>query len=77
MSLANWEVVLPKERLPLSVAVPMGFQHLIAMSESTIPGPLLMVFDPNLAILLFGIGTLTFIVCSAGRELSFSSCRFL
>jgi len=56
--------------------MPMGIQHLIVMSGSTILGPLLMGFDPNLAILFSGIGTLIFFICTAGRALPISAPRF-
>ncbi|MDN3712703.1 hypothetical protein QWZ10_14825 [Paracoccus cavernae] len=55
----NWrltrnEVVLPDERLPWAEAAPMGIQHLLAMSGSTILAPLLMGFDPNIAVFFRG-----------------------
>jgi putative pyrimidine permease RutG len=74
--LARGEVVLPDERLPFHVAAPMGIQHLVAMSGSTILGPLLMGFDPNLAILFSGIGTLIFFVLTAGRVPSYLGSSF-
>lgn len=75
-SLAKSETVFPDERLPLKAAVPMGVQHLVAMSGSTILGPLLMGFDPNLAILFSGIGTLIFFICTAGRVPSYLGSSF-
>ena len=54
--LSHESVVMPDERLPWASGVPMGVQHLVAMSGSTILGPLLMGFDPNLAILFSGDG---------------------
>lgn len=69
-------VVLPDERLPWAAAIPMGVQHLVAMSGSTILAPLLMGFDPNLAILFSGIGTLIFFICTAGRMPSYLGSSF-
>ena len=69
-------VVLPDERLPWATAVPMGVQHLVAMSGSTILAPLLMGFDPNLAILFSGIGTLIFFLCTGGRVPSYLGSSF-
>lgn len=69
-------VVLPDERLPWAAAVPMGIQHLVAMSGSTILAPLLMGFDPNLAILFSGIGTLIFFLCTGGRMPSYLGSSF-
>ncbi|WP_136684012.1 uracil-xanthine permease family protein [Falsirhodobacter xinxiangensis] len=74
--LARGAVVMPDERLPLGAAVPMGIQHLLAMSGSTILAPLLMGFDPNLAILFSGVGTLIFFICTAGRMPSYLGSSF-
>ena len=38
----------------------MGIQHVIAMFGATVLAPILMGFDPNVAILMSGIGTLIF-----------------
>jgi len=69
-------VVMPEERPPLSSALPMGVQHLIAMSGSTIVGPLLMGFDPNVAMLCSGIGTILFYLLTAGRVPSYLGSSF-
>lgn len=69
-------VVLPDERLPASAAIPMGVQHLLAMSGSTIVAPLLMGFDPNVAVFFSGIGTLLFFVLTAGRVPSYLGSSF-
>lgn len=74
--LARTATVLPDERLPWSAALPMGVQHLLAMSGSTILAPLLMGFDPNLAVLFSGIGTLIFFVLTAGRVPSYLGSSF-
>ena len=74
--LARTATVLPDERLPWASAVPMGVQHLVAMSGSTILAPLLMGFDPNLAVLFSGIGTLIFFLCTAGRVPSYLGSSF-
>ncbi|WP_312526349.1 solute carrier family 23 protein [Paracoccus sp. (in: a-proteobacteria)] len=69
-------VVLPDERLPWGAAVPMGVQHLLAMSGSTILAPLLMGFDPNVAVFFSGIGTLIFFVLTGGRVPSYLGSSF-
>ena len=63
----NWTekrngVIAPDERLPIAQTAMMGVQHVIAMFGATVLGPLLMGFDPNVAILMSGIGTLLFFV---------------
>ncbi len=70
------EVVLPDERLPWGEAAPMGVQHLLAMSGSTIVAPLLMGFDPNVAVFFSGIGTLLFFVLTGGRVPSYLGSSF-
>ncbi len=69
-------IVLPDERLPTAMAIPMGVQHLLAMSGSTIVAPLLMGFDPNLAIFFSGIGTLLFFLITGGRVPSYLGSSF-
>lgn len=73
---ATGATVLPDERLPLAAAVPMSFQHLLAMSGSTILAPLIMGFDPNVAVFFSGIGTLLFFVLTGGRVPSYLGSSF-
>ncbi|WP_458095565.1 solute carrier family 23 protein [Roseomonas sp. WA12] len=74
--LARSPVVAPDERLPWGTTGLLGIQHLVAMSGSTILGPLLMGFDPNLAILFSGIGTLIFFLLVGGRVPSYLGSSF-
>lgn len=53
-------VIAPDERLPMGQTIAMGMQHVVAMFGSTVLAPLLMGFDPNMAVLMSGIGTLIF-----------------
>ena len=73
------EVVAPDEALPLGQTVVMGLQHAVAMFGATVLMPLLMGLDPNLAILLSGIGTLLFFLVTGGRVPSYlgSSAAFV
>lgn len=68
--------VLPDEKLPLTQAVPMSLQHLLAMSGSTILAPLIMGFDPNVAVFFSGIGTLLFFAVTGGRVPSYLGSSF-
>ncbi|STW70324.1 Uracil permease [Klebsiella pneumoniae] len=56
----------------------MGVQHAVAMFGATVLMPLLMGLDPNLSILMSGVGTLLFFVVTGGRvaELSRLQRRF-
>ena len=74
--LAKGTTVLPDERLPTAQAIPMAIQHLLAMSGSTILAPILMGFDPNVAVFFSGIGTLLFFIITGGRVPSYLGSSF-
>ncbi len=74
--LAQGPVVLPDERPPLGQVVVLALQHVVAMFGSTALAPLLMGFDPNLAILFSGIATLLFFVVVGGRVPSYLGSSF-
>lgn len=75
-SVAPDAVVQPNEYLPAPQSVAMAAQHVVAMFGSTILAPLLMGFDPNLAILMSGIGTLIFFLFVGGRVPSYLGSSF-
>jgi len=54
----------------------MGVQHLIVMFGSTVLAPILMGFDPNVAVLMSGIGTLIFFVMTGGKVPSYLGSSF-
>jgi uracil-xanthine permease len=70
------EVGRPGERLSWGRTVGLGAQHVVAMFGSTILAPLLMGFDPNVAILMSGIGTLIFFLFVGGRVPSYLGSSF-
>src|ERR1700754_2776661 len=69
-------VMAPDERLPWPKTAAMGLQHVVAMLGSTVLAPLLMDFDPNVAILMSGIGSLIFFVFVGGRVPSYLGSSF-
>lgn len=69
-------VIAPDERLPWPQTAVMGVQHVIAMFGATVLAPILMGFDPNIAILMSGIGTLIFFVITGGRVPSYLGSSF-
>src|SRR5438874_12130448 len=69
-------VILPEERLPGPQTILVGLQHVVAMFGATVLAPLLMGFDPNVAILFSGIGTLIFFVIVGGRVPSYLGSSF-
>jgi len=70
------QVVAPDERLPAGPTLALGVQHVVAMFGATVLAPLLMGFDPNVAILFSGIGTLIFFVAVGGRVPSYLGSSF-
>ena len=87
MSLLDWTekstdvlrqggVIAPDERLPWPQTAVMGMQHVIAMFGATVLAPILMGFDPNLAILMSGIGTLIFFLITGGKVPSYLGSSF-
>ena len=74
--LASGGVIGPHERLPWPQTGAMGVQHVIAMFGSTVLAPILMGFDPNLAILMSGIGTLIFFIITGGKVPSYLGSSF-
>ncbi|MDY0747823.1 solute carrier family 23 protein [Paucibacter sp. R3-3] len=69
-------VVAPDERLPWPQTAAMGIQHVVAMFGSTVLAPILMGFDPNVAVLMSGIGTLIFFLLVGGRVPSYLGSSF-
>lgn len=69
-------VVKPNERLPWGQSIAMGFQHVLAMFGATVVAPIIMGFDPNLAILFSGIGTLIFFAFVGGAVPSYLGSSF-
>jgi putative pyrimidine permease RutG len=69
-------VMAPDERLPWPKTMAMGLQHVVAMFGSTVLAPLLMGFDPNVAILMSGVGSLIFFVFVGGRVPSYLGSSF-
>ena len=69
-------VIAPDERLPWPQTGAMGVQHVIAMFGATVLAPILMGFDPNIAILMSGIGTLVFFLVTGGKVPSYLGSSF-
>ncbi|MBX3585323.1 MAG: NCS2 family nucleobase:cation symporter [Ramlibacter sp.] len=69
-------VIAPDERLPWPQTAAMGAQHVVAMFGATVLAPILMGFDPNIAILMSGVGTLIFFVITGGKVPSYLGSSF-
>src|SRR5919112_679018 len=75
-SLRTEGAIMPDERLPIGQMVVVGLQHVVAMFGATVLAPILMGFDPNVAILFSGIATLIFFVVVGGRVPSYLGSSF-
>ncbi len=75
-TLTTADRVAPDERLPWPQTFVAGFQHVVAMFGSTVLAPIIMGFDPNVAVLMSGIGTLIFFVVVGGRVPSYLGSSF-
>ncbi|GBQ23242.1 xanthine/uracil permease [Gluconacetobacter sacchari DSM 12717] len=73
---ANAYSVAPDEYPGWWQSMALGGQHLLAMTGSNVLGPLLMGFDPNVAILCSGLGTLLFFLVTGGRVPSYLGSSF-
>jgi uracil-xanthine permease len=73
---ADGTVVAPDERLPWPQTTALGLQHVVAMFGSTVLAPILMGFDPNVCVLMSGVGTLIFFAVTGGRVPSYLGSSF-
>ncbi|VWX59354.1 pyrimidine transporter [Burkholderiales bacterium 8X] len=76
VSAGTGTVVAPDERLGWPQTAAMGVQHVIAMFGATVLAPILMGFNPNIAILMSGVGTLIFFALTGGRVPSYLGSSF-
>jgi uracil-xanthine permease len=65
------EAVAPDERLSWPRTIGIGAQHVVAMFGATFVFPLVMGLDPNLAIMMSGVGTIIFLLMVSGRVPSY------
>ncbi len=69
-------ILYPEDRIPLPRLVPMGLQHVVAMFGATVLAPVIMGFDPQLAIFFSGVGTLIFIAITRMKVPSYLGSSF-
>ena len=75
-SIAPGEVVQPDERLAWPQTVGIGAQHVVAMFGATFLVPLLTGFDPATTLFFTGVGTILFLLITAGRLPSYLGSSF-
>ncbi len=64
------------EKLPLIQAIPLAFQHLMAMFGATVLVPLLTGLDPSVAIMTSGAGTILYLILTRGKIPSYLGSSF-
>lgn len=70
------EVVAPHERLTWARTLGIGAQHVVAMFGATFLVPLLTGFPPSTTLFFSGLGTILFLVLTAGRVPSYLGSSF-
>ncbi len=70
------EILYPEDKIPFLRLVPMGLQHVVAMFGATVLAPLLMGFNPQLALFFSGVGTLIFILITGFKVPSYLGSSF-
>jgi len=69
-------ILYPEDRIPLQRLVPLGMQHVVAMFGATVLAPVIMGFDPQLAIFFSGVGTLIFLAVTRMKVPSYLGSSF-
>jgi uracil-xanthine permease len=69
-------IVQTDETLPLSQAIPLSLQHLMAMFGATVLVPLLTGLDPGVALMTSGIGTIIYLICVRNKIPSYLGSSF-
>ena len=69
-------VVAPDERLAWPKTIGIGMQHVVAMFGATFLVPLLTGFPPSTTLFFSGVGTVVFLLLTAGRVPSYLGSSF-
>ncbi len=74
--MAHGGIYYPEDKIPFARLVPMGLQHVVAMFGATVLAPLLMGFNPQVALFFSGIGTLIFVAVTGLKVPSYLGSSF-
>ena len=74
--MAQAVICYPEDRIPFVRLAPLGMQHVVAMFGATVLAPLLMGFNPQVALFFSGVGTLVFIVATGLKVPSYLGSSF-
>ncbi|MBD2758338.1 nitrate reductase [Yimella sp. cx-573] len=75
-SIGKGEVVAPDERLSWPRTAGIGAQHIVAMFGATFLVPLITDFPPSTTLFFSGLGTMLFLLLTAGRVPSYLGSSF-
>ncbi|WP_460468166.1 uracil-xanthine permease family protein [Calidifontibacter terrae] len=75
-TIGEGEVVAPEERLIWPLTIGIGAQHIVAMFGATFLVPLLTHFPPATTLFFSGLGTIIFLLLTAGRVPSYLGSSF-
>ena len=70
------KILYPEDKIPFQRLVPLGLQHVVAMFGATVLAPVIMGFNPQVAIFFSGIGTLIFLVATRLKVPSYLGSSF-
>lgn len=74
--MAQPRVVQTDETLPVSRAIPLALQHLMAMFGATVLVPILTGLDPGVGLMTSGLGTIIYLICTKNRIPSYLGSSF-
>lgn len=75
-TIAPGAVVAPDERLRWPLTIGIGLQHVVAMFGATFLVPLLTGMPPSTTLFFSGVGTILFLIITAGRVPSYLGSSF-
>ncbi|MBW4095189.1 MAG: nitrate reductase [Acidobacteria bacterium] len=75
-TIAPGEVVAPDERLSWPRTIGIGMQHVVAMFGATFLVPILTHMPPSTTLFFSGVGTILFLLLTAGRVPSYLGSSF-
>ncbi len=74
--MSEGRILYPEDKIPFQRLVPLGMQHVVAMFGATVLAPVIMGFDPQLAIFFSGVGTLIFLATTGLKVPSYLGSSF-
>jgi len=69
-------VVQTDETMPMTRAIPLALQHLMAMFGATVLVPILTGLDPGVGLMTSGIGTIIYLICVRNKIPSYLGSSF-